>query len=115
MTPVTLVPKKNERDRVHHRRGLGAAPGYPHFSRPRSSSTATEGALLIDDSHRDIVLNTMSKGMVLRSPHARRAGRPRLSGPDAGGDHHFIEAVALDRPVLVTPNGAPGHGSDARR
>jgi len=37
-------------------------------------------------------------------------------GPMQAETIHFIEAVALDRPVLVTAGtGAPGHGSDARR
>jgi scyllo-inositol 2-dehydrogenase (NAD+) len=68
---------------------------------------ATEGALLIDDSHRDIVLNTMTKGMVL--PLSTMPGEQVAhvyQGPMEAETIHFIEAVALNRPLLVTPEQA---------
>src|SRR5947209_18495074 len=67
----------------------------------------TEGALIVDDSHRDVVLNTMGKGMQL--PMSTMPGEPvdhTYAGPMAAETVHFIEAVALDRPVLVTPEHA---------
>jgi predicted dehydrogenase len=82
-------------------------PGYPHFSTATIEFVATEGALLIDDSHRDIVLNTMQKGMVL--PLSTMPGeqvRHVYQGPMEAETIHFIEAVALDRPLLVTPEQA---------
>ena len=68
---------------------------------------ATEGVLLIDDTHRDVVLNTMKGGMVL--PLSTMPGEQVghvYQGPMEAETIHFIEAVALDRPVLVTPEQA---------
>jgi predicted dehydrogenase len=87
--------------------GWALPPGYPHFSVATIEFVATEGALLIDDSHRDIVLNTMQKGMVL--PLSTMPGeqvRHVYQGPMEAETVHFIEAVALDRPLLVTPEQA---------
>ena len=87
--------------------GWALPPGYPHFSTATIEFVATEGALLIDDSHRDVVLNTMKKGMVL--PLSTMPGeqvRHVYQGPMEAETVHFIEAVALDRPVLVTPEQA---------
>lgn len=82
-------------------------PGYPNFSTTTIEFVGTEGALLVDDSHRDVVLNTMSKGMVL--PMSTMPGE-QVGHVFAGSMHnetnHFIEAVALDRPVMVTPEQA---------
>jgi scyllo-inositol 2-dehydrogenase (NAD+) len=83
--------------------GWALPPGYPHFSTATIEFVATEGALLIDDSHRDIVLNTMKSGMVL--PLSTMPGEQVghvYQGPMRAETIHFIEAVALDRPVLVT-------------
>jgi predicted dehydrogenase len=87
--------------------GWALPPGYPHFSTATIEFIATEGALLIDDSHRDIVLNTMKGGMVL--PLSTMPGEEVshvYQGPMQAETNHFIEAVALDRPVLVTPEQA---------
>jgi predicted dehydrogenase len=87
--------------------GWALPPGYPHFSTATIELVATEGALLIDDSHRDIVLNTMGKGMVL--PLSTMPGEQVAhvyQGPMQAETVHFLEAVALDRPVLVTPEQA---------
>jgi scyllo-inositol 2-dehydrogenase (NAD+) len=87
--------------------GWALPPGYPHFSSATIEFVATEGALLIDDSHRDIVLNTMTKGMVL--PLSTMPGEQVAhvyQGPMEAETIHFIEAVALNRPLLVTPEQA---------
>ncbi len=87
--------------------GWALPPGYPHFSTATIEFVATEGALLIDDSHRDIVLNTMKNGMVL--PLSTMPGEQVghvYQGPMQAETIHFIKAVALDRPVLVTPEEA---------
>ena len=87
--------------------GWALPPGYPHFSTATIEFVATEGALLIDDTHRDIVLNTMTRGMVL--PLSTMPGEQVghvYQGPMEAETIHFIEAVALDRPVLVTPEQA---------
>jgi scyllo-inositol 2-dehydrogenase (NAD+) len=87
--------------------GWALPPGYPHFSSATIEFVATEGALLIDDSHRDIVLNTMKKGMVL--PLSTMPGEQVshvYQGPMEAETIHFIEGVALNRPLLVTPEQA---------
>ena len=79
-------------------------PGYPNFSSTWIEVVGSEGALTIDDTHRDVVLNTMKGGMV--NPMSTMPGEPVghvFAGPMANETVHFIEAVALDRPVLVTP------------
>jgi predicted dehydrogenase len=87
--------------------GWALPPGYPHFSTTTIEFVGTEGALLIDDTHRDVVLNTMKKGMVL--PLSTMPGEQVghvYQGPMEAETVCFIEAVALDRPVLVTPEQA---------
>ncbi len=87
--------------------GWALPPGYPHFSAATIEFVATEGALIIDDSHKDIILNTMKKGMQL--PLSTMPGEQVshvYQGPMQAETIHFIEAVALDRPLLVTPEEA---------
>ena len=87
--------------------GWTLPPGYPNFSTTWIEMIGTEGALLVDDSHRDVVLNTMSKGMQL--PMSTMPGEfvdHTYAGPMREETIHFLEAVALDRPVLVTPEHA---------
>ncbi|MEK6243418.1 MAG: Gfo/Idh/MocA family oxidoreductase [Pseudomonadota bacterium] len=87
--------------------GWTLPPGYPNFSTTWVEMIGTEGALLVDDSHRDVVLNTMSKGMQL--PMSTMPGEPvehTYAGPMAAETVHFLEAVAYDRPVMVTPEHA---------
>jgi scyllo-inositol 2-dehydrogenase (NAD+) len=62
---------------------------------------------MVDDSHRDVVLNTVNKGMVLPlSTMPGEAVDHTYAGPMAPETIHFLEAVAFDRPVLVTPEHA---------
>jgi predicted dehydrogenase len=87
--------------------GWTLPPGYPNFSTTWIEFIGTEGAVMVDDSHRDVVLNTMAKGMVL--PMSTMPGEPvdhTYAGPMAAETIHFLEAVALDKPVLVTPEHA---------
>ncbi len=87
--------------------GWSLPPGYPNFSTTWIEMVGTEGAVIVDDSHRDVVLNTMGKGMQL--PMSTMPGEPvehTYAGPMAAETVHFLEAVALDRPVLVTPEHA---------
>ena len=81
--------------------------GYPNFSTTWIEMIGTEGALLVDDSHRDVVLNTVAKGMQL--PMSTMPGERvdhTFAGPMAAETVHFLEAVAYDRPVMVTPEHA---------
>jgi scyllo-inositol 2-dehydrogenase (NAD+) len=87
--------------------GWSLPPGYPNFSTTWIEMIGTEGAIMVDDSHRDVVLNTMSKGMQL--PLSTMPGEfveHTYAGAMAAETLHFLEAVAYDRPVLVTPEHA---------
>ncbi len=82
-------------------------PGYPNFSSTTIEVVGSEGALLIDDTHRDVILNTMKDG--IRLPMSTMPGESVghvFAGPMAQETLHFVDAVARDRPVLVTPEQA---------
>jgi len=83
--------------------GWSLPPGYPNFSTTWIEMVGTEGAIMVDDSHRDVVLNTMAKGMQL--PMSTMPGEfveHTFAGAMASETVHFLEAVVMDRPVLVT-------------
>jgi predicted dehydrogenase len=87
--------------------GWSLPPGYPNFSTTWIEMIGTEGAIMVDDSHRDVVLNTMGKGMQL--PLSTMPGEfveHTYAGAMAAETLHFLEAVVHDRPVLVTPEHA---------
>lgn len=87
--------------------GWNLPPGYPNFSTTWIEMVGTEGVIMVDDSHRDVVLNTMNKGMVL--PMSTMPGEGvdhTYAGPMAAETIHFLEAVACDCEVLVTPEHA---------
>jgi predicted dehydrogenase len=82
-------------------------PGYPNFSSTWIEFIGSEGALLLDDSHRDVALSTMSEGTVF--PLSTMPGEPVghvYSGPMEPETINFLEAVALDRDVVVKPREA---------
>ena len=82
-------------------------PGYPNFSSTWIEIVGSEGAVLIDDTHRDVALNTMGKGMMF--PMSTMPGESVghvFAGPMASETVHFVEAVALDREVMVKPEHA---------
>jgi predicted dehydrogenase len=87
--------------------GWSLPPGYPNFSTTWIEMVGTEGAVLVDDSHRDVVVNTVKKGMQL--PMSTMPGEfveHTYAGAMAPETVHFLEAVVYDRPVLVTPEHA---------
>jgi predicted dehydrogenase len=87
--------------------GWSLPPGYPNFSTTWIEFVGEQGAVMVDDSHRDVVLNTVSQGMVLPlSTMPGEAVDHTYAGPMAAETVHFLEAVAFDRPVLVTPEHA---------
>ncbi len=82
-------------------------PAYPNFSTTWIEFVGSEGAMFIDDSHRDIMVSTMKDGVVF--PLSTMPGEPVdhvFAGPMADETRHFLDAVARDRPVLVTPEEA---------
>jgi len=87
--------------------GWSLPPAYPNFAMTWIEFVGTEGALIVDDTHRDTLLTTMQNGIV--HPMSTMPGERvdhTYAGPMASETVHFIEAVACDRPVLVTPEQA---------
>ncbi len=81
--------------------------GYPNFSATWIEIVGTEGALMIDDTHRDIWLNTVDGGSVF--PLSTMPGEQvehTYSGGMGPETMHFLDCVVNDRPVLVTPESA---------
>ena len=82
-------------------------PAYPNFSTTMIEIVGTKGALMIDDSHKDVMLTTMDGGIV--HPMSTMPGEQVdhvFAGPMHNETIHFLEAVAYDRPVMVTPEQA---------
>ncbi len=87
--------------------GWTMPPGYPNYSGTWIEIVGTDGMLVIDDTHRDVMLHTMNKGIEL--PMSTMPGEfvnHVFAGPMYDETVHFLEAVAYDRPVMVTPEHA---------
>lgn len=81
--------------------------GYPNYSQCWIEVIGTDGALTIDDTHKEVQFNTAEHG--IRYPMSSMPGEPVdhvFEGPMATETQQFIEAVALDREVLVKPGEA---------
>jgi len=82
-------------------------PAYPNFSTTTIEFVGSKGALMIDDSHKEVMLSTMDGGIVY--PMSTMPGEQVehvFAGPMHNETEHFIEAVSYDRPVMVTPEQA---------
>ena len=92
--------------------GWNLPPSYPNYCSTWVEITGTEGALILDDTHRDNWLNTVSEGT--RFPMSTMPGEQVdhvFAGQMGPETIHFLEACILDRPVMVTPEKrAPGDG-----
>ena len=78
-------------------------PAYPNFSSTWVEFVGSEGALIVDDTHRDTVLTTMKGGIV--HPMSTMPGESVdhvYAGPMDAETVYFLESVFYDRPVLVT-------------
>ncbi len=78
-------------------------PGYPNFSSTWIEMVGTEGAIMVDDTHRDVALNTMKRG--LEFPISTMPGEKVshvYAGPMEAETIHFLECVAHGRQPLVT-------------
>lgn len=85
--------------------GMSLPPGYPNQSTTWIEVIGTDGAILADASHRDIVVNTVEKGV--QFPLSTMPGEyvdHMYAGPMERETTHFVEAVAFDRPVMVDPH-----------
>ena len=83
--------------------GWTMPPGYPNYSGTWVELTGTDGMLVIDDTHRDVIFNTMKNG--IRLPMSSMPGEPVghvFAGPMHNETVHWIEAVAFDRPEMCS-------------
>ena len=85
--------------------GMSLPENYPHFSTTWIEFVGTEGSVFVDDSHRDIVLNTAEKGVMfpLSTMPGEYVGDHTYHGPMERETNHFVEAVAYDHDVMVQP------------
>lgn len=84
--------------------GMSLPPGYPNGAYTWIEFIGTDGAIFIDDTHKDIVVNTMTGGT--RFPLSTMPGEyvgETYAGPMERETIHFIEAVVYDTPVMVEP------------
>lgn len=80
---------------------------YKNYSSTNMEMIGTKEALIIDDTHRDVVRHTENDG--IHFPMSTMPGEfvgHVFAGSMAPETDHFIEACALDKPVLVTPEQA---------
>jgi myo-inositol 2-dehydrogenase/D-chiro-inositol 1-dehydrogenase len=87
--------------------GWNLPPSYPNYCATWVEITGTEGALILDDTHRDNWLNTVSDGT--RFPMSTMPGEQVdhvFAGQMGPETIHFLEACIRDKPVMVTPESA---------
>jgi predicted dehydrogenase len=78
-------------------------PGYPNFSSTWIEFVGTEGAVMVDDTHRDVYVTTLRDG--IRFPISSMPGEKVLhvyAGPMESETLHFLECVATGKAPLVT-------------
>ena len=82
-------------------------PAYPNFSSTWIEMIGTEGAIMVDDTHRDVSLNTMKRG--IEFPISTMPGEKVdhvYAGPMEAETLHFLGCVAKGQQPLVTPEHA---------
>lgn len=82
-------------------------PAYPNFSSTWIEVVGTEGALMVDDTHRDVYVTTMQGG--IQFPISTMPGESVghvYAGPMAAETVYFLECVVLGRQPIVTPEHA---------
>ncbi|MCW2852664.1 MAG: oxidoreductase [Nocardioides sp.] len=87
--------------------GMSLPPGYPNQATTWIEVLGVDGAIIVDASHRDVVVNTVDKGV--QFPLSTMPGEyvdHVYAGPMERETTHFLEAVAYDRPVMVDPHHA---------
>jgi myo-inositol 2-dehydrogenase/D-chiro-inositol 1-dehydrogenase len=87
--------------------GWNLPPSYPNFCSTWIEITGTEGALILDDTHREHWLNTVSDGT--RFPMSTMPGEQVdevFAGQMGPETIHFLEACMRDSAVMVTPEHA---------
>lgn len=84
--------------------GMSLPNHYPNASTTWIEVIGTDGTIFADDSHRDIVFNTVDNG--IEFPLSTMPGEyvgDMYAGPMERETIHFLEAVLYDRPVMVEP------------
>jgi scyllo-inositol 2-dehydrogenase (NAD+) len=87
--------------------GWTMPPGYKNYASTWIEVTGTEGMLVVDDTHRDVIFNTMENGIQL--PMSSMPGESVdhvFAGPMHNETVHYLEAIAFDRPVMATAESA---------
>jgi myo-inositol 2-dehydrogenase/D-chiro-inositol 1-dehydrogenase len=82
--------------------GWNLPPSYPNYCATWIEILGTEGALILDDTHRDNWLNTVQDGT--RYPMSTMPGEQVdhvFAGQMGPETIHFLEACILDRPPMV--------------
>lgn len=84
--------------------GWSLPPGYPNYSATWIEFVGTDGALMMDASHKDVVLHTMRDGtqFPLSTMPGEHVGHV-YAGPMERETLHFLEAVYRDGEVMVAP------------
>jgi predicted dehydrogenase len=78
-------------------------PAYPNFSSTWIEFIGTEGAVMVDDTHRDVYVTSMQQG--IRFPISSMPGEKVnhvYAGPMEAETLHFLECVATGKQPLVT-------------
>jgi scyllo-inositol 2-dehydrogenase (NAD+) len=78
-------------------------PAYPNFSSTWIEMVGTEGSIMVDDTHRDVSLNTMKRG--IEFPISTMPGEKVAhvyAGPMEAETVHFLECVSKSQQPLVT-------------
>ena len=78
-------------------------PAYPNFASTWIEFVGTEGAVMVDDTHRDVYVTSMKDG--IRFPISSMPGEKVnhvYAGPMEAETLHFLECVATGRQPLVT-------------
>jgi myo-inositol 2-dehydrogenase/D-chiro-inositol 1-dehydrogenase len=87
--------------------GWNLPPSYPNYCATWIEITGTEGSLFLDDTQRDNWLNTVQEGT--RFPMSTMPGEQVdhvFAGQMGPETLHFLECVMMDRPPMVSPEGA---------
>jgi predicted dehydrogenase len=87
--------------------GWNLPPSYPNYCGTWIEITGTDGALMLDDTSRDNWLNTVAEGT--QYPMSTMPGEQVdhvFAGQMGPETLHFLEAVLLDRDVMVSPEHA---------
>jgi predicted dehydrogenase len=82
-------------------------PGYPNFSSCQIEFLGTNGAVMVDDTHKDVYVTTLEKG--IQYPMSSMPGEfvdHTYAGPMERETNHYAECISLGKQPIVTPEQA---------